>query len=592
MNKRDLSYTERDYEGLKNQLQSLAEQYFPSTFKDFSEYSVETMLMEMVAYTGDVLNFYLDDRFRQVFVQHANDIESVFRLAKSRGYKPNTVSIAYGEVRLSQEVDALNGEVDLSKCSVVYSGAKVSDRSRNRIYTTLEQCNFKKYTDAEVIEESAGVPTRYRVSKNVKVRSGEEATKRIEISATDPYPTFLLDSDVAYVTSIEDSDGNHWFQVDYLAQDTIFEGSEIENYDNITDQIKDQTPFVLNARRVSRRYEVDHNSDGKCYLKFGSGVDIIDETSNSLSAEDLLTTNNIAQSIEGASFSIDNFLRSDSFGIRPYNTTLFVKYVKSRGEEENINSNRVNEILNLSNDLDLSNDVYSVTNPNPITGGSFNNNIEKIKSESSEAFFTQRRCVTTKDYILRTKLLPSIYGNISKVYAERDFKNIGSKGVNLYVLSKDIDGNLQQSNNITKNNLRKYLREYKISSDRVNILDPFIINIGIDFKFLSKSGFNNDEVLLNISREVAEYFNTEDRELNEPIIVGELIQKMDNAEGVVSITDIQIINKFSQEYSNVVYDTSVNGENFDNDKMILYPPLDVGIFELKFPSEDIRGEHV
>lgn len=601
MKKRDLSYTERDYEGLKDQLRSLAEKYYPSTFRNFSEYSIETMLMEMVAYTGDVVNFYLDDRFRQNFIQHTNDLESVFRLAKSRGYKPNTVSVSYGEITVSQLVGVDDSEQpELDDCVRIRSGATFSDNSSNIIFTSLEACDFKEYDDYEVVEAQNGVPQVFRVFKKIKVRSGERKTKRIEVTQTDPYPEFYLDDDVAFVTSITDSDNNNWYQVDFLAQDTIFEGSEIENYSSEYEVYKSQTPYILTSKRISRRYEVDHKSDGKCFLKFGSGVDDIDSSLKNLSSEDLLTTNDISKVMESSNLTIENFLRSDSFGIRPYNTTLFVEYVKSRGEEENVNEDTITNILNTSinysnnADRDIIDDSFEVTNEEAITGGSFNNNVEKIKSESSEAFFTQRRCVTVKDYILRSKMLPSIYGNISKVFVERDSEYVSSKGINIYTLSKNTDGYLEKSNRATKENLLRYLNEFKIVSDRINIYDPYIINIGVDFKFLSKKGFDNDEVLLNISRKVEEFFDVGRWELNQPILVGELIQHMDTAEGVVSITEVDIVNKYSEEegYSNVKYDTSVNGENYSNEKMVLYPPLDVGIFEMKFPLVDISGKHV
>lgn len=600
MKKRDLSYTERDYEGLKNQLQSLAEKYFPSTFRNFSEYSIETMLMEMVAYTGDVVNFYLDDRFRQNFIQHSNDLESVFRLAKSRGYKPNTVSVSYGEVTVSQLVGALNEEPDLDDCVRIASGATFSDNSSNIIFTSLEACDFKEYDDYEVVEATNGVPTLFRVFKKIKVRSGERKTKRIEVTQTQPYPEFYLDDDVAFVVSMRDSDNNNWYQVDFLAQDTIFEGTEIENISSEYDQYKNQTPYILTSKRVSRRYEVDHKSDNKCFVKFGSGVDVVDESLKNLSSEDLLTTNDISKALESSNLSIENFLRSDSFGIRPSNTTLFVEYIKSRGEEENVNEDTIRNILNTtisySNGADRSiiDDSFEVTNEEAITGGSFNNNIEKIKNESSEAFFTQRRCVTVKDYILRTKMLPSIYGNITKVFVERGSQYVNSKGINIYTLSKNGDGNLEHSNRATKENLLRYLNEFKIISDRINIYNPYIINIGVDFKFLSKKGYDNDEVLLNVSRRVEEFFNMNRWELNQPILIGELIQYMDDAEGVVSITELDILNKYSEQdgYSNIKYDTSVNGENYSNEKMVLYPPLDVGIFEMKFPLVDISGKHV
>lgn len=606
MPKRDFTYTERDYEGLKDELRTLAEKYFPSTFRDFSEYSIETMLMEMVAYTGDVVNFYLDDRFRQNFMQHANDIESVFRLAKSRGYRPRTVSVAYGELTLSQLARSTfdnSGDPipDTDDMAVIKQGATFSDVSQKTNYTSVEACDFKEYDSYEIIETSNGVPSLYRVYKTIKVRSGERKIKSITVGETDPYPEFYLDDDVAYVVSIKDSDGENWYEVDYLAQDTIFEGVEIEKFSTEYEQYKQETPYILSTKRISKRFQVDHKSDGTCHLKFGSGVDIVDDTLRSLSSEDLLTTNEISKVIESSNFTINNFFNSDSFGIRPYNDTLTVEYIRSRGEEENANSGTIKNIINInpsfSNEVtDEIRDSFSVNNEKPITGASYQNDIEKVKMQSNEAFYTQKRCVTKKDYIMRTMMLPNKFGNIFKVFVEEQQMNKNSRGVNIYTVSKDLDGNLTTTNRATKENLMRYLKEFKIASDRVNIIDPFIINIGVDFKFYSKKGFDNDEVLFNISREVEDYFKLENVDLNQPILIGDLIQKMDSAEGVISITDLEIKNLYSSEgddeYSNVIYDTSINGENYSKEKSIVYPPLDVGIFELRYPLKDITGKHI
>jgi len=604
MKKRDTSFIERDYEGLKNELLILAKKYFPSTFQEFSEYSIETMLMELIAYTGDITNFYIDDRFRQNFLQYATDLESIYRISKSRGYKPQTVSVAYGNVEFSQLTGAkLNVNMDHvpdeDDCAVIKSGAIISDVSKSATFTTLESCDFKNYDRYEVVERTNNVPVKFRVYKKVKVRSGNVKTRQLDIGTPDKYPSFFIDNNVAFIIDISDSNGNHWYEVDFLSQDTIFEGIDIENHTEEYEQYKNQTPYILTTKKISRRFTTDHTTDGKCYIKFGSGVDGIDNKLRNLSSEDLLTTNDLSKITESETFSIENFLRSDSFGLIPTNTTLYVKYVKSNGNEENVSSNTITNIVHIIPTFSTAvseeiRDSIEVNNDESILGGAFNNNIEKIRNESQEAFFTQKRCVTAKDYMIRSKMMPSKYGKISKVFVEKDHIHSGSKGVNIYVLSEDINGNLVLANKATKQNLINYLKEFKMASDRITVLDPFIINIGVDFKFMASSGYDNDEVLLNISRRVEEFLHHDNFELNQPIIVSKLIQEMDKAEGVVSITDLNIVNKYNEGegYSNVKYDTSINGENYDNNKRILYPALDVSIFELRYPLEDITGKPI
>lgn len=608
-NKRQFKYLSRDYEGLKSDLLSLSKQYFPSFFTDFNEYTIETMLAEQMAYVGDNLNFYIDDRYRQMFRQYATDPEAIFRIAKSMGYKPQTVSVAFGKVELSQIVPAiLNGsdyEPDVDFAGVVSKGSVFSDSLRSNFYTLLSDCNMGEYDSYVLESESGGVPESYRIYKSANVRSGDIKEKNIDVDEFQRFLEINLDNNVAFIESIVDADNNTWYEVDFLAQDTVFEEISVNK---ISSSVPSDglTSSALKTKRVSRRFVVDHKSDGRCVLQFGSGVDFEDEGFNALGSEDLLTTNELSRLNLQTNFTIENFLKNDSFGLVPNNTTLRVRYITSKGDEENVNSNTVVNITDAN--VDFSQTVpenvensFQVNNPQPIIGASFLNNPEKVRQESFEAIYTQRRCVTAKDFSLRSKLLPKRFGSIDKVYVEKNYdydsrvdKGFQQKSINIHVVSKDRDDHLVATNDIGKENLKNYLSEFRMISDTINILDGYIINIGVDFDFISEKSYNADEVLFNISEKVEEFFNVNRWELNQPIVLEELRRKMFEAEGALSITNVDFTCKFDTEqgYSGVYYDVSVNGSNFDSQRGILYPPADIGIFELKYPPQDIRGKHV
>lgn len=610
---RQKKYTKRDYEDLKDELMNLSKQYFPNFFNDFSEYTMEAMLMEMVAYVGDNLNFYIDDRYKQQFIQHADDLESMYRISKSKGYKPQTVSIAYGEIQLSQNVPSKieNGVYvpDQDYMGLIRRGSVFSDVSKDNYYTVLEDSNMKNYDSLEVVELNGSNPSVYRITKDITVRSGELKEKRLVVEDVEQYKTLSLDNNVAYIESVIDSDGNVWYEVDFLAQDTVFDDINLNIVTN-DDFNTRQTPYLLIPRRVNRRFIVDHTYDGKCRLKFGSGIDTLDDELKSLSTDDLLTTNSLSQLQLSSTYSIENFLKNDSFGLVPYDTTLTVRYIKSLGEEENTNSNTVTNIVDLIADFptqvgDPIIESFEVNNIEPIIGASFLNSLEKIRNESYEAFYSQKRCVTERDFILRAKLLPTKYGSFSKVFVEKDYvantsQNAESqrkkdfKSINIYVLSKDTQGNLINSSTYAKQNLKNYLRNYKMVSDSINILDAFVINIGVTFNFTPQPDNNSDLVLLKISERVESFFDVDNWELNQPIDIESLKMEMMKAEGVSSVSDINITNKYDQSlgYSPIKYDCEVGGSNYDRSRNILYPPKDVGVFELKFPEQDIEGKNV
>ena len=73
-------------------------------------------------------------------------------------------------------------------------------------------------------------------------------------------------------------------------------------------------------------------------------------------------------------------------------------------------------------------------------------------------------------------------------------------------------------------------------------------------------------------------------QINGSINRSSLISELDKVEGVQSVSDIIISNKFDGSYSNVVYDIETATKN-----NIIYPSLDPMIFEIKFPDSDIKG---
>ena len=69
MAKRPINYTSRDFGSIKNDLENYAKRYYPSTFKDFSEASFGSLMMDMVAYVGDQLSFYADFQANDLCIQ-------------------------------------------------------------------------------------------------------------------------------------------------------------------------------------------------------------------------------------------------------------------------------------------------------------------------------------------------------------------------------------------------------------------------------------------------------------------------------------------------------------------------------------------
>lgn len=589
-----VKYNNRNFDGLRQNLLNFVKQYYPENFSSVSDYSIEMLLLELNAYTGDVLNYYLDDQNKERYLQFATERESLFRIAKTLGYKTKTVSIGLGEITVSQRVPSklVSGEYvpDSDYCATIQAGMVASNASNTTYVTTIEVCNMKNYTDSVVETRDANAnPTNFIISKNIKVRTGRKQQKTISLTDPVPYLSIFVDQNVAYIESVVDSEGNKWYEVDYLSRDITFDSVQNDMF-NVN---SNDAPQILQIKRVPRRFEVEHKSNGECYLKFGSGIDTIDETLRPITPDDLLSNNNeVVQPTFNSSFVVEQFINNDSFGLTPFNTTLNITYVTSRGEIDNIKSNNISTISQIDVSFDAQSvpanvrNSFIVSNENEIIGSTFLNSSEQLKELIPKAYSSQNRCVTPRDYMLRTILMPKQFGNVSKVFSQVEKQN-SQNVLSLYIVTTNLDGKFVNATETVKTNLSGYLKPYKSENDIVLIKNAYIVNFSINVDLVVKDEFEAQEVDLEVSRKIQEFFSNQNMEINKAIIIKELENKIYEVEGVRYIKRITFENKFDTNngYSGVSYTLTIEDG-------VVYPPANPSIFEIKFPQKDISITNV
>jgi len=282
----------------------------------------------------------------------------------------------------------------------------------------------------------------------------------------------------------------------------------------------------------------------------------------------------------------------------------------------------------------------AVDNEFPATGGRGPETIDEIRENALANFGSQNRAVTRKDYQVRALSLPPKYGGIAKAYCapdgeldnnspasilsnpntlqeftdlvtslkERDLSEqqikdevntflVGKQSstkeknnpfaINLYILGYNATKKLSKLNQAVKENLKTYLGEYRLLTDGVNLLDGFVINVGVDFEIRVYGGYNKQEVLTKCIGEIQRYFNIDEWTFNMPINISELELIIAGVEGVQSVPKCDVINKCKGEYS----PNSYNIQSATKNKMV-YPSLDPSVFEVKYPNKDIKGRVV
>ena len=610
--RRNIQYLNKDFTELRAGLINYARTYFPTTYNDFSPSSPGMMFMEMAAYVGDILSFYLDNQIQENFLQYARQTNNLYELAYMFGYKPNVTQVATVEVDFYQQVpkNYLN-QPDFDYALYVPENTTVlSSASGSLSFLIQDPIDFSVSssgdpTEITVYQTTGAVVNFYLLKKTRKAISSNLNSTTFSFTNPEQFATVEISSpNIVGILDIVDSDGNIWYEVDYLAQDTVFDSIKNTNVnDPNLSQYQGDTPYLLQLKGVQRRFTTRFLNSTILQLQFGAG------TSNDTDEEILPNPDNVGLGLPfekdklTTAFSPSNFVFTKTYGIAPSNTTLTVRYLTGGGVGANVPANTVTTISStvtfLNNNLNAStaNTVFNsliANNPAAADGGGDGDTTDEIRQNASANFATQLRNVTQDDYLVRALSLPAKYGVISKAYIEPTKAQSVASGaaasiLDLYVLSFDINTKLRTASVALKQNLSTYLSQYRMVNDSINIKDAFIINIGINFDIIVLPNFNSNEVLTRCILAMQNFFTIDKWQINEPIILRDLYVILDEVEGVQTVKNITISNKVGTAlgYSQFAYD--IAGATINN---VVYPSLDPMIFEVKYPNTDIQGRVV
>ena len=607
---RDIKYINKDFNEFRSQLLNFAQTYFPATYTDFTPSSPGVMFMEMASYVGDVLSFYLDNQIQENFLQYARQSNNLYELAYMFGYKPKTTGLATVNIDFYQLVPAktVGSEVvpDYDYALYINSNTQISSKSTSNKFIIEDPVDFTisgslDPTTVSVAQVAGGSPTYYLLKKTRKATSGTINTVSFSFGPPVEFATVNINgANIAGIIDIVDSDGNTWYEVDHLAQELVFDGIKNTNINDPNNyQNSDDTPYILQTKQIQRRFTTRFINPTTLQLQFGSGnpndndENIIPNPSNvglGLPFEkDKLTT----------AYSPTNFIFTNTYGIAPSNTTLTIRYLTGGGVTSNVNANDLT-LLNTSTIRFLKNNLNSTTaqyifnsvasnNENAASGGRGGDSIEEIRQNTISNFSTQLRNVTADDYLVRALSMPPRYGVVAKAYTEKPKADSANSTLDLYILSYNSAGNLTVASNALKSNLKTYINQYRMIGDTISIKDAFIINIACDFEIITLPNYNNNEVILRCISALQTYFNTNNWQINQPIILKNITSTLDNIEGVQTVNKINITNKAgtTSGYSQYAYDIAGATQ-----KGIIYPSLDPSIFEVKYPNTDIKGRVV
>ena len=618
---RDIRYTDRDFNSIRNQLMQYSKTYFPQTYNDFTPTSTGMLFMEMASYVGDVLSFYLDNQIQETFIQKARQTQNLFSLAYSMGYVPKVTSVASCPIDYYQQVPAvLSASVyvpDYNYALLIPENTSiVANTEAATEFITKDVVDFSASSSLDptivsVYQVASGNPTYYLLKKSRKATSAAIITTSFTFANAIKFDSVNInDANIIGILDVFDSNGNQWYEVPNLTQENVFNSIRNTNTNDPNFFSDPEVPYLLELKTVQRRFAARFTDSGSLQMQFGAG------STRSTTEEIIPNPDNVGlglpfeQNKLTTAFSPTNFVFTNTYGIAPYNTTLTVRYLKGGGAAANVESGTltgvdtsfvtfVNQPI-IANPVvtdALANQIFaSLTTNNPLAadGGGDGDSIEELRQNSLGNFQNQLRVVTTQDYLVRALSMPSNLGVIAKAHAQPQKIGDYSSGelpsvLDLYILSYNSDRQLRTASDTLKRNLQTYLSEYRMINDSINIKNAYIINIQVNFEIVVNPNFNNNEVITACITQLQSYFAIDNWQINEPIILKNIFVILSQVQGVQTPKNITIENLTGESlgYSNFAYD--INGSIIND---VIYPSIDPMVFEVKYPNQDIIGRVV
>lgn len=593
---RNFNYLTKNFDNFRNELLTYARTYFPENINDFSESSVGGMLLDFSSIVGDTMSYYMDHQFNEIDPEKAVETDNIIQHIKRAGIKSSPASPASVFVSFYIELDVnsfdeSNNPIPNSLHLPNFKKGTSVISNNGIVFTLVEDLDFSDNYNFESVTErnsTTDIPEKIVVSKKGVCVSGEEASDTFNMG---PYQAFkrinLTQSDVSEIISVIDGEGNVYYEVEDLTQDTVYK-NEFGSIETIV------APY-----RFTRE---DNFSSGITTIIFGSG------NAENFDSDYLEDPSNASISLFGKTYfsnkSIDpkRILQTSSHGISPTNTSITVKYKHGGGISHNVGASTIRNINTLNvtfntalNNLAIRDQIISsvgVENLEAASGGSARYSIQELRELIPYAQYMQSRIVNIEDLLARLYTFPTEFGRIYRAaaYPSENFNNT----TDIFMLTRTNNNFLSYASDGLKENIRKYLEDFRLIGSNYNLIDAPIINFAISLKIKIGANRNIDEVTFDLLNRIINTMKFQSYQIGQPINISEIINITLNTDGVVSIASqiddiIKIKNGSEQdEFENaprVYSDIYLNVDDYLESGLIF--PLRGGIFELKYPTFDV-----
>jgi|14BtaG_2_1085337.scaffolds.fasta_scaffold00875_3 hypothetical protein len=591
--KTPIKYTSRDFDSIKSDIVEHAKRFYPDQWKDFTKGTINSLLIDSVAYVGDVLSYYLDYQTNESFMDSAIEFNNIRKHARSMGFKFAGSANSYGFISMFVLVPSnIDGTApDFNYMPILQRGSSFT-ASTGGVFTLSEDVAFDNPMNDMVaarFDSSSGQTTHFAIKAVGQVVSGvfSRTTMDLTDSTFERFKRVRIgDPTISEVITVKDSDGNTYYEVDNLAQEVVFK--ETTNREAASEGVRSiLKPFV-----ATRRFVVEQDDTGT-YLQFGFG-------SEDSEAEEIADPAKVFLEMHGKNyissqtFDPSRLIGSTKLGIAPTGTTLTIVSKSNTTDLSSAPSNSITSVNRAKMKFPSSINLVTskrravvssleVSNEEPIVGSAERMSNEELKQRAMSHYASQGRAVTRQDYESLIYSMPNKFGIIKRVSVVND-PSATNRRMAIYLTSEGTDGKLVSANDRIKQNVKNWLSQYKSLNDVIDIYDAKIVNFGVDFKVTIDARFANENVLSRCNAAIRNHFSNQSY-IGEPIYITRLYSILSKVEGVADVKRVRVYQKTGSDYSMIRMDFK---EALSQDGTFIRTPKNV-IMELKYSTRDVKG---
>ena len=429
MANKQISYTTRDFQNIRQELINFTKTYYPDLVANFNDAAIFSVFMDLNAAVTDNLHYHIDRSIQETVLQFAQQRSSIYNIARTYGLKIPGQRPSVAICEFSITVPAFGDAEDLRYCGVLRRGSQV--QGAGQIFETIYDIDFASDFGSDGTVNRLVIPNfdsnntliNYNIVKREPVVNGVTKVFKKTISQSESrpfYELFLPERNVLGVTGVILKDGtnytnvpsaqeflglaNRWYEVQALAEDRIF----IEDPTKTSD-----TPGVKVGRylQTNTRFITEYTPEGFMKMTFGGGNTSTDELLREFARN-------------GTPLNLAKYQNNFSLGsVLKQNSTLFVQYRIGGGLGSNLgvgvltNLGTINFAVNGPSQTINTSVINSLScnNTTAAIGGANIPTTEEVRNYVTFNFSAQNRAVTINDYEAIIRKMPSQIGAPAKV---------------------------------------------------------------------------------------------------------------------------------------------------------------------------------